>query len=42
MDDNIEIEEIEFTQELYKKNIEENDFAEDDIHGIGDEDNGNS
>lgn len=26
MEDNIEIENIEFSQELYEKNIQENDF----------------
>ena len=35
MEDNIIIEEIQFTEELYKKNLEENEFAEDDVHGIG-------
>ena len=42
MEDNIIIEEIQFTEELYKKNLEENEFAEDDTHGIGDDANGNS
>ena len=27
MEDNIIIEEVEFNEELYKKNIEENDFS---------------
>ena len=42
MEDNIIIEEIQFTEELYKKNLEENEFAEDDTHGIGYDANGNS
>ena len=42
MEDNIIIEEIQFTEDLYKKNLEENDFAEDDAHGIGDDTDGNS
>ncbi len=42
MEDNIIIEEIQFTEELYKKNLEENEFAEDDAHGIGVDVDGNS
>ena len=42
MEDNIIIEEIQFTEELYKKNLEENEFAEDDAHGIGEDADGNS
>ncbi len=42
MEDNIIIENKEYTEELYKKAIEENQFEEDDSHGIGDEENGNS
>lgn len=42
MEDNIIIEEIKYTEELYEKNLEENEFAEDNDHGIGDETNGNS
>ena len=40
--DNIIIEEIQFTEELYQKNLEENEFAEDDAHGIGEDADGNS
>lgn len=42
MEDNIIIENIKFTEKLYQKAIQENEFAEDDQHGIGDEINGNS
>jgi len=42
MKDNIIIEEIQFTEDLYKKNLEENEFAEDDAHGIGEDADGNS
>ena len=42
MDDNIIIEDVEFTEELFKKNIEENEFVEDDFDGIGEDINGNS
>ena len=42
MEDNIIIEEIQFTEELYQKNLEENEFAEDDAHGIGEDADGNS
>ena len=42
MDDNIIIEDVEFTEELFKKNVEENEFTEDDFHGIGEDINGNS
>ena len=42
MEDNIIIENIEFTEELYKKVLQENVFEEDEFHGIGDEVNGNS
>lgn len=37
MEDNIVIETVEFSQELYEKNISENNFAEKEINGIGDE-----
>lgn len=37
MEDNIIEETIEFSQELYEKNISENDFDGSDINGIGDE-----
>lgn len=42
MEDNIIIEEVQFTEDLYKKNLEENEFAEDDEHGIGEDADGNS
>lgn len=42
MEDNILIEEIEYTDELYQKNIQENEFAEDETHGIGVDADGNS
>lgn len=42
MKDNIIIEEIQFTEDLYKKNLEENEFAEDDAHGIGEDEDGNN
>lgn len=37
MEDNIIIEEVEFSQELYEKNMLENDFDGREIDGIGDE-----
>lgn len=42
-EDNIMEEEIEFSQELYEKNLQENEFAEiDELDGIGvDEDENN-
>ena len=42
MKDNIIIENLVFTEEMYKKTLEENIFNDDDIHGIGDEADGNS
>lgn len=36
MDDNVVIEEIEFSEELYQKNIQENKFENSD-GGIGDD-----
>lgn len=30
-----EFEEVEFDEELYKKNIEENDFSGSEVDGIG-------
>lgn len=42
MEDNIIVEEIRFTEELYQKNLEENEFVEDDAHGIGEDADGNS
>ena len=41
-DDNIIIENIEFTEELYNKAIQNNQFNEDTEHGIGDDTNGDS
>lgn len=38
----LEFEEIEFNEELYKKNIEENDFSNKITDGIGDDVNENS
>lgn len=37
MEDNIIKEEVEFSQELYEKNILENDFSNKETDGIGDE-----
>ena len=37
MEDNIIIEDIEFREELYQKKIQENQFSESNIHGIGDD-----
>lgn len=42
MDDNILIEEIQFSEEIYEKVKKENEFQTDENHGIGDEENGNS
>lgn len=42
MNDNIMIENIEFTQEIYQKALEENSFTENNLHGIGDDIDGNS
>ena len=42
MEDNIIIEDIEFKEELYQKTIEENEFSESNIHGIGDDENANN
>lgn len=41
MEDNIIIENIEYTEELYKKSMKEVDFVEDNTHGIGDDADGN-
>ena len=38
-EDNIIIEDIEFKEELYQKNISENDFSNSEIDEIGDDDN---
>ena len=40
--DNIIIENIEFTEEMYIKAQKENIFDDDNLHGIGDDENGNS
>lgn len=37
MEDNIIIENLEFTEEIYKKVLTENIFEEDESHGIGDD-----
>ena len=42
MEDNIIIEDIEFREELYQRTIEENEFSESNIHGIGDDENANN
>lgn len=42
MEDNIIIENMNFTEELYMKVLEENIIDEDTVHGIGDDTNGNS
>ena len=42
MEDNIIIEDIEFKEELYQKNISENDFSGSETDGIGDDDNANN
>ena len=42
MQDNIIIENIKFTEEIYQKALEENSFEEDNLHGIGDDTDGNS
>ena len=42
MQDNIMIENIQYTEEIYEKSLKENIFEEDKIHGIGDELYGNS
>ena len=35
MEETLEIEEVEFSEELYKKNLEENDFSNKIKDGIG-------
>ena len=42
MEDNIIIENMEFTQEMYQKALSENIFEGDNLHGIGDDVDGNS
>ena len=37
MEDNIIEETVEFSQELYEKNIQENDFSNKETDGIGDD-----
>lgn len=37
MEDNIVITEVKFDEELYKKNIAENDFSNSEVDGIGDD-----
>ena len=39
MEDNVQIENIEFNEELYNKNISENNFSNSETDGIGDDDN---
>lgn len=42
MDDNIFEETVEFNEELYKKNVAENDFSGTENDGIGDDVNANN
>lgn len=42
MDNNIIEETIEFSQELYEKNLKENDFSNKETDGIGDDNNANN
>ena len=42
MGDNVIIENLQFTEEMYKRAIEENKFEEDFNHGIGEDIDGNS
>ena len=39
MKDNVQVENVEFKEELYQKNIAENDFSNSETDGIGDDDN---
>ena len=39
MKDNVQVETVEFKEELYQKNISENDFSGSETDGIGDDDN---
>lgn len=41
-EDNVQIETVKFKEELYQKNIAENDFSNSEIDGIGDDDNANN
>ena len=42
MEDNVQIETVEFKEELYQKNIAENDFSNSETYGIGDDDDANN
>lgn len=42
MEDNIMIENVEFNEELYNKNIQENDFSGSETNGIGDDNDANN
>ena len=42
MQDNIIIENMEFTEEIYQQALKESIFNEDNLHGIGEEKDGNS
>ena len=42
MEDNVMIENMEFTEEIYQKALQENIFDDDSLHGIGDDIDGNS
>ena len=42
MEDNVQIETVEFKEELYQKNIAENVFSNSEIDGIGDDDDANN
>ena len=42
MEDNVQIEIVEFKEELYQKNISENNFSGSETDGIGDDDNANN
>lgn len=37
MEEKLEIEEVEFNEELYQKNLQENDFSNKITDGVGDE-----
>lgn len=42
MEDNIIVENVEFNENLYRKNIQENDFSGSELDGIGDDTNANN
>ena len=42
MQDNIIIENMEFAEEIYQQALKENVFEDDNLHGIGDDIDGNS